>query len=389
MFVAGSKKAGWMGYALFPGILMAAVLLVMSIAPPAALAAAPTVSSAVNYWDKPWGARDAVVTITGTGFTGVTAVEFGGIDAHSYTVDSDTKVTATAPAQAGSGPVHVTVTTGEGPSAESDADLFTYLGSEELVHFWCTSGGLNSAYDYNTTSYSVNVIWGKLNLGYYPADPDAVVTFNKVSGNLTSSSHASGLRLGYSGTSYPDHGVSTMNIEVTAPGNGATRTYTVTVHHPPNSFNPSGGSIDTTTQIAIDTTGMSSSYQCWYTVTPGDTGTDPSQCDPGERFLYDGTGFSISAPGEYTVMAAVNKDTSWGSPLEAAFTVAGEETGEDGDKNGDGGTPVNGDKTPTAGDKTPGPGNGLPKTQGSLPLLVVTGAAALAAGASLLNRRRR
>ena len=49
------------------------------------------------------------MTITGTGFTGATAVTFGSTSASSYMVNSATSVTATSPA--GSvGTVNVTVT---------------------------------------------------------------------------------------------------------------------------------------------------------------------------------------------------------------------------------------------------------------------------------------
>ena len=49
------------------------------------------------------------VTITGTGFTGATAVDFGTTAATSVTVVSDTSITADSPA--GTGTVDVTVTT--------------------------------------------------------------------------------------------------------------------------------------------------------------------------------------------------------------------------------------------------------------------------------------
>lgn len=64
------------------------------------------------------------VTITGTGFTGATDVNFGATDAASFTVDSDTSITATT--SAGSGAVNVTVTTAGGTSATSSADVFTF-----------------------------------------------------------------------------------------------------------------------------------------------------------------------------------------------------------------------------------------------------------------------
>jgi hypothetical protein len=65
------------------------------------------------------------VTLTGTGFTGVTGVSFGSIAATGVSVLSDTEITATAPA--GTAPnvsVAVTVTTGTGAS---NGVSFTYL----------------------------------------------------------------------------------------------------------------------------------------------------------------------------------------------------------------------------------------------------------------------
>ncbi|MHB1787607.1 MAG: S-layer homology domain-containing protein, partial [Acidimicrobiales bacterium] len=64
------------------------------------------------------------VTITGIGFTGATAVQFGTTAATSFTVTSDTSITATAPA--GTGTVDVTVTTPNGTSATNSSDQFSY-----------------------------------------------------------------------------------------------------------------------------------------------------------------------------------------------------------------------------------------------------------------------
>ncbi len=71
------------------------------------------------------------VTITGTGFTGATAVNFGGTAATSMSVDSDTQITATSPA--GTGMVDVTVVTPGGTSATSAADQFTYNAAGPTV----------------------------------------------------------------------------------------------------------------------------------------------------------------------------------------------------------------------------------------------------------------
>jgi hypothetical protein len=65
------------------------------------------------------------VTITGTNFSGTTAVKFGSVDAASFTVNSATSITATSPAHA-VGKVDVTVTTAGGTSATSTGDKFKY-----------------------------------------------------------------------------------------------------------------------------------------------------------------------------------------------------------------------------------------------------------------------
>jgi hypothetical protein len=65
------------------------------------------------------------VTITGTGFTGASAVDFSSTAA-SFTIDSDTQITATSPAASEIGTANVTVTNGGGTSSTSSSDQFTY-----------------------------------------------------------------------------------------------------------------------------------------------------------------------------------------------------------------------------------------------------------------------
>lgn len=68
------------------------------------------------------------VTITGSGFTGATAVDFGNASAPQETVDSDTQITATTPP--GNGTVDVTVVTPIGTSSPSPADQFSYQSAQ-------------------------------------------------------------------------------------------------------------------------------------------------------------------------------------------------------------------------------------------------------------------
>ena len=65
------------------------------------------------------------VTVTGTGFTGASAVSFGAVPATSFTVNADSSITATVPAGA-VGIDDVTVATPGGTSATSAADQYVY-----------------------------------------------------------------------------------------------------------------------------------------------------------------------------------------------------------------------------------------------------------------------
>jgi hypothetical protein len=67
-----------------------------------------------------------VVTITGTSFTGATAVRFGGVGATSFAVNSATQITATVPVGAVTGKISVTTPAGTGSSASNFTVLSTF-----------------------------------------------------------------------------------------------------------------------------------------------------------------------------------------------------------------------------------------------------------------------
>jgi hypothetical protein len=64
------------------------------------------------------------VTISGANFQDATAVDFGGVPARSFEINSPTSISASSPA--GTGTVDVTVTTPQGTSALNSSDQFTY-----------------------------------------------------------------------------------------------------------------------------------------------------------------------------------------------------------------------------------------------------------------------
>jgi hypothetical protein len=89
------------------------------------VATPPTVTGVVPNSGPTTGGTS--VTISGTGFTCVTAVNFGGTPAATFTVVNSTTITATSPP--GTGTVDVTVTTCNGTSPTSPADQFTFIAS--------------------------------------------------------------------------------------------------------------------------------------------------------------------------------------------------------------------------------------------------------------------
>ncbi len=78
------------------------------------------------------------VGITGTNFTGATAIEFGGVEATSFVVNSSTSITAVTPA--GNGTVEVQVFGPAGGSLPSDSDLYTFVSPVTVTSLSPSSG---------------------------------------------------------------------------------------------------------------------------------------------------------------------------------------------------------------------------------------------------------
>jgi hypothetical protein len=94
-------------------------------------AAVPTIISSTPATGPTTGGT--TVTITGTNFTGATAVTFGAAGAaKSFTVVSPTQITAVT-AAASAGEHYVTVTTPGGTSADKANVVFTYVGAPTIT----------------------------------------------------------------------------------------------------------------------------------------------------------------------------------------------------------------------------------------------------------------
>ena len=107
---------------------------------------APTVTS----FTPTSGPVGTSVAITGTNFTGATAVRFNGTSAVAFTVNSATSITATVPSGATTGTVSVTTPGGTGTSAVS----FTVVPAPTVTSFTPTSGPVGASVAVTGTNFT-------------------------------------------------------------------------------------------------------------------------------------------------------------------------------------------------------------------------------------------
>jgi hypothetical protein len=118
------------------------------------------------------------VTVTGTGFTGATAVGFGATPAAGFTVNGDTSITAIAPASV-PGTVDVTVTTAGGTSAPVTADAFSFIGVPTVTGISPDSGPISGGTEVTITGTNLAtatvVMFGE-NAAPFTVDDDTSLT---------------------------------------------------------------------------------------------------------------------------------------------------------------------------------------------------------------------
>jgi hypothetical protein len=126
------------------------------------------------------------VTLTGSGFTGVTGVSFGAAAATSFTVDSDTQVRATSPA--GTGTVSVTVIKPGGTSPTSAVSQFTYAAAPSVTGIGPATGPGTGATSVMITGSgftgATQVSFGSIPAIYLVIDSDTQLTATSPPGTL-------------------------------------------------------------------------------------------------------------------------------------------------------------------------------------------------------------
>ncbi|TLY19506.1 MAG: hypothetical protein E6K68_09575, partial [Nitrospirae bacterium] len=113
-------------------------------------APSPTIAS-FNPTNGPVGSS---VTITGTAFTGATAVTFNGTSAVSFTVTSATSISATVPSGATTGPLSVTTPGGTASSAPGAFTVTSALSPPTLTSFTPTNGPVGTIVTITGTNFT-------------------------------------------------------------------------------------------------------------------------------------------------------------------------------------------------------------------------------------------
>ncbi len=121
------------------------------------------------------------ITLTGSNFTGATAVSFGGTAAAAFTVVNATTITAVTPAMSNAGTVDVTVATGGGTSSTSLGDQFTFLlPAPTVTSLSTTTGSTQAGTTVNIigTNFAnvIGVSFGSVAAGYFEVNSPTSIT---------------------------------------------------------------------------------------------------------------------------------------------------------------------------------------------------------------------
>jgi hypothetical protein len=235
------------------------------------------------------------VTITGSDFTGATAVSFGP-DSADFTVDSDTEITATAPAGTGGGQIVVVTPIGNSENSPPGGDSYAYEGAPVVQSFSPATGstaggtmvsingsgfsGATAVSFGSTPATSFTVLEDSLIFDYAPAhSPGAVpITITAPGGTTTTRlEYYYVTPLAVTGVS-PASGPTAGGNTVTITGSGFTNAYLVNF----GSVAASNFTVDSDTQItAIAPAGTAGTVNVLVAA-----GADTSAASAADQYTY-------------------------------------------------------------------------------------------------------
>jgi IPT/TIG domain-containing protein/List-Bact-rpt repeat protein len=264
-------------------------------------AQAPTITS----FTPTSGPVGTSVTISGTNFTGATAVTFNTVNA-SFIVTSDTAIQATMPAGATTGPLSVTTPGGTAPSATN----FTVVSAPTITSFAPTSGPVGTSVTISGTNLT----------------GATAVTFNTVSASFIVTSDTA------IQATVPA-GATTGPLSVTTPGGTAPSATNFTVVSAPTitSFAPTSGPVGTSVTIngtnfsgatAVRFNGVTGSFTA--TSTTAIQATVPAGATTGLLSVTTPGGTATST-NNFTVVSAptITSFTPTSGPVGTSVTISG------------------------------------------------------------------
>jgi IPT/TIG domain len=254
-----------------------------------------------------------LVTITGTGFTGATAVNFGTTPAITFAVDSDTTIIATSPADT-PGAVPVTVVT---PIGTSNGEPFTFISPAPII----SPNGLDPASGPTTGGTTVTLngtgLFGVTAVEFGDAMAPTVTVDSDTSITAVTPPQAAG------------------PVQVTAlnPSAGTSNVETFTFVAPSSAatLSPTSGPIAGGTTVTISGTDLAGATSVDFGPSPAtvvsDTGTEIVATTPpgalGDAVVTVATPGGTASPGDFAYVAAPTIATTGGIVADTGPTAGG------------------------------------------------------------------
>jgi len=269
--------------------------------------ALPASASTITSFNPTCGLAGTLVTITGSGFTGMTDVLFNGTSSLTEVFGSDTSVTATVPAGATSGPITVETPAVDTPSTTSF--IVAAAGVPTIASFAPTTGSVGSSVVITGTNFGCTTS----------------VKFNGTTATFVVNS-ATQI------TATVPAGATTGSLQVTTAGGGPATSaspFTVVAGPAITSFSPTSGPVGTSVAITgTNLTGVTDVKFNGVTATFGTstatsvTATVPTGATTGKITVTTPGGTATSAT-DFTVTTVTKHERSVNLKLSGQLTASG------------------------------------------------------------------